>query len=78
MPRRPRATGASDIPVLIWGGVIGLLGTAGYAGWRAASEEAANAGERLGTFGLNLAWPGVLIFAAIVGAIWFGWKLNLD
>lgn len=54
MPRRPRATGASDIPVLIWAVVIGLLGT----------------------FGLNLAWPGVLIFAAIAGAIWFGWKLN--
>lgn len=78
MPRGPRTPSASDAAVIFWAALVAFLGTAAFAGWRAASEEAAGAGERFATFGLNLAWPGVLIFAAIGGAVWLGWRLNLD
>lgn len=78
MPRRPAVSGGSDVIVGFWAAVVALLATAGFAGWRAASEESASAGERLATFGLNFAWPGVLIFAAVGAAIWLGWRMNLD
>lgn len=78
MPRRPKASSAGDAAVIFWAALRALLGTAGFAGWRAASEGAAGARERFATFGLNLAWPAVLIFAAIGGAVWLGWRLNLD
>jgi len=79
MPRRRAKTSpTSGSVLLIWCVVLAVAGTAAFASWRAVAEEAPGVGERLGTFGESLLWPGALIFFGIAAMVWMGWKISLD
>lgn len=65
-----------DLLLLCGAALLGLVGAAAFAAYRAVS--AAAGASRLGEFGANFAWPGVLIFLGVAAAVWMGWKANLD
>jgi hypothetical protein len=54
--------------------VLGAGATSAFGAYQAVNgDEGA-----LRDFVANVAWPGVLIFGAVVAVVWFGWKANLD
>ena len=79
MPRRRDKTSpSSGLALASWCLGLAAAGAAAFASWRAVAEEAAGLGERLGTFGESLLWPGALIFFGIAAMVWMGWKISLD
>ena len=79
MPRRrDKKSPSNSLALALWCLVLALAGTAAFASWRAVAQEATDLGERLGTFGESLLWPGALIFFGIAAMVWMGWKINLD
>lgn len=57
---------------------LGLAAAAIFGIYRAVSLSDEDVSARLAEFATNLLWPGVLILAAVAGAVFFGWKANLD
>jgi len=58
--------------------VLLVLAAAGYAAWRAVSEESAASSERWSEFAGAMLFPGALIIVAIAAMVWLGWKANID
>ena len=77
MPER-QGSGVADLVLGAVGIALGLAAACGYAAWRAVSEDAASAGDRLSTFGDAMLFPGLLVVAAIAAMVWLGWKANID
>ena len=67
-----------DLVVAFWAVVLGFLGAAGFAAFRAVSLSGEDAAGRIAYFGENLLWPGVLILAGIAAVVFMGWKAELD
>ncbi len=80
MPKhqRPGSSRAADAALAVTGLALGLLAACGYGAWRAISAESSTAGERWSEFGASLAFPGMVIVAAIAAMVWLGWKANID
>ncbi len=64
----------ADLLLLFWSVLLGLAAASAFSAYRAANGD----DSAVRDFATNLAWPGVLIFAAAVAVVWFGWKANLD
>jgi hypothetical protein len=58
--------------------LLGLAGASVFAAYRAVSADGEDTAGRFAEFASNVAWPGVLIIAAVAAVVWFGWKANLD
>ena len=78
MAERRRFLSREDLLLLFWSAVLGLAAAAAFGAFRAVSAEDEDVGGRLTAFGMNLLWPGVLIFAGVAAVVWMGWKANLD
>ena len=78
MSERRRILSREDLTLLFWSVVLGLAAAAAFGAFRAVSATGEDVGGRFGEFALNLLWPGVLIFAGVVAAVWVGWKAELD
>ena len=78
MSDRRRFSGREDVALLFWSVVLGLGAAAAFGAYRAVSATDEAVAGRLAEFTMNLLWPGILIFAGVAGAVWVGWKANLD
>lgn len=76
--QRLREAHAREALLTWWMPLPGLAIALGFALWNAVSREDAAVGERLGAFGANLLWPGLLIAAVVSVIVWAAWKLELD
>ena len=56
---------------------LGVAGAAGYAAFRALTDDA-TASERWSSFAEAMLFPGLLIIAAVTAMVWLGWKANID
>lgn len=78
MSERRRILSREDRALLFWCVLLGLAAAAAFGAFRAVSGSGEAMTDRLAEFAMNLLWPGVLIFAGVAGAVWMGWKANLD
>jgi hypothetical protein len=58
--------------------LLGIVGAALFAAFRAVSAEGEETSGRLAEFASSVLWPGALILAGVAAAVIFGWKANLD
>ena len=70
---RPLITKA-DALLLIAAALLGLAAASAFGAYQAVNGD----DGAFRDFVVNLAWPGVLIFAGVAAMVWFGWKANLD
>lgn len=78
MSERRRLLNREDLLLLIWSLLLGLGAAAAFGAYRAVSASSETVAGRLGEFGMNVLWPGVLIFAGVAATVFLGWKANLD
>ena len=78
MSERRRLLSREELSLLVWCAVLGLAAAAAFGAFRAVSASGEDVAGRLAEFGMNLLWPGVLIFAGVAAVVWLGWKANLD
>lgn len=64
----------TDAILILLAALLGLAAAAAFGAYRAVNGD----GSALRDFTTNLAWPGVLIFAAVTVTVVFGWKANID
>ena len=64
----------ADIVLIVAAALLGLAAAAAFGAYRAVNGD----DGALRDFAVNVAWPGVLIFAGVAATVWFGWKANLD
>jgi hypothetical protein len=60
--------------ILWWMPVVALLGPLAWAAWEAASADSSGLEAALTAF----AWPGLLIYLAVLAVLWGGWKIDLE
>jgi hypothetical protein len=78
MTNRRRSISRDDALLITCAIVLGLAVAAAFGAYRAVSADAADSAAWLSEFTSNLVWPGVLIFAGVAGAVFAGWKANID
>ncbi len=71
--REPQLSKA-DVILILSAALLGLAAAAAFGAYRAVNGD----DGALRDFAVNIAWPGVLIFAGVAATVWFGWKANLD
>ena len=64
----------ADAVLVLTAALLGLAAASAFGAYQAVNGD----GGALRDFAVNVAWPGVLIFAGVAATIWFGWKANLD
>ena len=78
MSERRRFLNPGDFLLFFWCVVLGLAAAGAFSAYRAVSASGEDVTGRLAEFGMNLVWPGVLIFGGVGAVVWFGWKANID
>ncbi len=78
MSDRRRLLTRENVYLLFWATVLGLAVAGAFGAYRAVSASGEDAGGRFVVFATGLLWPGALIFAGVAGAVFVGWKANID
>ena len=60
--------------ILWWMPVVALIGPLVWAAWEGASADSGGLEAAL----TALAWPGILIYLAVLAVLWGGWKIELE
>lgn len=67
-----------NVYLLFWATVLGLAVAGAFGAYRAVSASGEDADGWFVEFATGLLWPGALIFAGVAGAVFVGWKANID